>query len=80
VSRRIVQLLVSSIANELTGETWDHVYALDNNGVAWLLRSPDAPRWERLPPLPSVENLAPRQRGYSSAESQLAESSNTAAE
>lgn len=59
MSRRIVQLTAASTATYEPGAglSVDHqLYALDNNGVAWVLDQPGHPKskWQRLPELPNV--------------------------
>lgn len=57
MSRRIVQIAaVDAPYDQGNGPS---VFALDNNGVAWVMWGPRA-TWVRLPPLPSIDNPRPR--------------------
>jgi hypothetical protein len=56
MSRRIVQIAATASGPE----TVETLYALDNNGIAWIMTRPFAgAAWNRLPPLPSLENRTP---------------------
>jgi len=57
MSRRIVQIAAVSSwpgAGDVVSTT--ELFALDNNGVAWVMVDPDqSKKWQRLPELPSVD-------------------------
>lgn len=55
MSRRIVQLTATGAS---AGN--DRLYALDNNGVAWMCAPPGDLRWIRLQALPSIDNPRPQ--------------------
>jgi hypothetical protein len=65
MSRRIVQIAAVANAGGVGEDAWrsEHLYALDNNGVAWFMNAPTVTgaSWYRLAALPSIDN-PPRPR------------------
>jgi hypothetical protein len=60
MSRRIVQIAAVATKADENVITIVELYALDNNGVAWLMVDPgQSKKWERLPELPTIVTRPP---------------------